>query len=436
MSLRLEPRAVAAGALALVVLVLAVVLRGGEGYTLHLRFSNGSQLVKGNLVKVGGVPIGTVRSVELTDDNQADVKIKITDGDYKPLHQGTRAWVRISSLSGVANRYIAIEPGANNAPKLQEGGVIDEAHTKPTIELDAVLSTLDADTRASLQRLSRGSAAAYAGHAREVNRGLVALNPAVAQLDDTLSELDADRPTFEKFIVASAGAINAVATRQSDLSAGLASAAQTATVLADEREELQALLHSAPAALKQTSGTLARTASTLDAIRPAVDETVPVAPRLSRLLADLDPVLDRLGPALRLVNPLLGNLVDYLSTNRGVRQVALPAFSATNAALAAQQPILTGVRDYAPDILLGLTNGFGGTAAGPYDANGSYASIGAEFGPMGTTGFPQQYPNPLPSGYRPGNTNRCPGAGTQLAPDKSNQVTPTTTKCDQKQRPS
>jgi phospholipid/cholesterol/gamma-HCH transport system substrate-binding protein len=436
MSLRIEPRAVAAVALAVVVLVLALVLRGGESYTLHLRLSNGSQLVKGNLVKVGGVPIGTVRAVELTDDNQADVEIKITDGDYQPLRRGTRAWVRISSLSGVANRYVAIEPGANNQAELPDGGIIDAAHTKPVIELDAVLSTLDADTRGAIQRLSRGSAEAYAGHSRAVNRGLVALNPAVAQLDDTLGELDADRQTFEKFVVASAGAINAVAARQSDLSAGLASAAQTATALADEREQLQALLHAAPSALKRTSGTLIRTASTLDAIRPAVDETVPVAPRLSRLLADLDPVLDRLGPALRLVNPLLGNLVGYLATNRAVRQVALPAFTATNAALRAQMPMLIGVREYAPDILLGLTNGFGGTAAGPYDANGSYASIGAEFGPMGTTGFPQQYPNPLPSGFRPGNTNRCPGAGTQLAPDKSNQVTPTTTKCDPKQRPS
>ena len=46
------------GAVALVSVLL--FFNGGGGYTVHARFSNAGQLVKGNLVEIGGVKAGTV----------------------------------------------------------------------------------------------------------------------------------------------------------------------------------------------------------------------------------------------------------------------------------------------------------------------------------------------------------------------------------------
>ena len=241
---RVLSRAVAAAALAAAVVLLALLLFGGDGetQTLNVRLSNASQLVKGNEVKVGGLPIGTVQSIELTDANEAEVEIKLDAADLLPLHEGTRAWVRVSSLSGVASRYLALEPGPNDAPELPDEGVIQAIDTRPSVELDAVLSTLDVETRSNLQRLARGGAAVYAGSTEQLNKGLVQLNPAVSQLEATLAELVRDRGDFERFIVASAAWVNTVATRQDDLSAGLAATATTAQAVAAESASLQRLL--------------------------------------------------------------------------------------------------------------------------------------------------------------------------------------------------
>ena len=50
----------------------------------------------------------------LTDDAQADVTISVDE----PLREGTTAIIRATSLSGIANRYVSITPGPNNAPEL------------------------------------------------------------------------------------------------------------------------------------------------------------------------------------------------------------------------------------------------------------------------------------------------------------------------------
>ncbi|HEY5389423.1 MAG TPA: MlaD family protein, partial [Solirubrobacteraceae bacterium] len=114
-------RPLAVGALALVVLIVAyIVFAGGGGSTYKLEFDEADQLVRGDQVQVGGVPVGTVKSLELTHDFKAIVTIHV-DSSLAPLHAGTTAQVRVPSLSSVANRYVALSPGPNNAPALPAG---------------------------------------------------------------------------------------------------------------------------------------------------------------------------------------------------------------------------------------------------------------------------------------------------------------------------
>src|SRR3954469_21585307 len=78
----------------LAVVVVAVLLfRGDGGYTVTAEFINAGQVVKGNQVKAGGVTIGTVKSIDITQDGHAEIKFGINDGDYKPLRQGTQVLI-------------------------------------------------------------------------------------------------------------------------------------------------------------------------------------------------------------------------------------------------------------------------------------------------------------------------------------------------------
>src|SRR5207302_2472980 len=96
----------------------------GGGYELKLRVSNASQLVKGDWIEVGGVPVGKIEDIGLADNGEAEMTVGISDSRFEPLHQGSRAEVRSASLSGIANRYLALTPGPNNKPEIPNGGVI------------------------------------------------------------------------------------------------------------------------------------------------------------------------------------------------------------------------------------------------------------------------------------------------------------------------
>src|SRR3982750_4210769 len=104
--------------LAAVVVVALLLFTGGSSYTVKVQFQNAGQLVKGNQVQVGGRPIGTIKKISLTDDGPAQID------DSKPLHEGTTATIRSTSLSGIANRYVALSLGPQNAPKIVSGGYI------------------------------------------------------------------------------------------------------------------------------------------------------------------------------------------------------------------------------------------------------------------------------------------------------------------------
>ena len=134
-------RAAAGGALLLGFVLVLVVLFGGDGgRKYHLLFDNGGQLVSGNEVLRAGQTIGTVDDVTLTDSGQAEVTISVDDA----LHQGTSAIIRATSLSGIANRYVSITPGPDNAPELEDGATLAGEKTTSPVDLDQLFNTLDA----------------------------------------------------------------------------------------------------------------------------------------------------------------------------------------------------------------------------------------------------------------------------------------------------
>src|SRR5687768_2317626 len=87
-------RVAAVAALTAGVAVVAILLfGGGGGYSVKARFLNAGQLVKGNPVQTGGVPIGSVTGIKITADGHAEITLEI-DGDHAPLRRGTRAEIR------------------------------------------------------------------------------------------------------------------------------------------------------------------------------------------------------------------------------------------------------------------------------------------------------------------------------------------------------
>jgi phospholipid/cholesterol/gamma-HCH transport system substrate-binding protein len=71
----------------------------------------------------------SVSNISLTPGGQAELTLDINDPTYQPLRQGTEATVRLTSLSGIANRYVDLRLGSATAPNIPNGGVISTQNT-------------------------------------------------------------------------------------------------------------------------------------------------------------------------------------------------------------------------------------------------------------------------------------------------------------------
>src|SRR4051794_30710457 len=214
---------------------------------------NASQLFGGNEVKVGGITVGSVDTIELADNGQAQVRISIDDDSIAPLHTGSRAAVRSVSLSGVANRYIALTPGPVNRGTIADGGAIPADDTSSEVDLDEVLNTLDPSTLRDLKLLVSGSAKGLRGRGKQLGRAIETLDPALSQVTAVEQELLRDQETFTRFLLESADVVSAVAQRPKQLERLVGSAHATLGELATRDVALDSLLRRAPDTLRQAN---------------------------------------------------------------------------------------------------------------------------------------------------------------------------------------
>ena len=141
-------RAAAVGALALAVAlaVWLLLFKGPGGTEYTLVFQNAGQLVKDDNVQVGGRRIGSVRDIELTENNLAAIKISVEE-PYAPLREGTQAVIRLTSLSGIANRYVALTPAPGTPRSSPTARRSTSGSTTDVVDLDQIFNTLDPKTR-------------------------------------------------------------------------------------------------------------------------------------------------------------------------------------------------------------------------------------------------------------------------------------------------
>lgn len=109
--------------------------RFASNHTYHADFASASRLKGGEDVRIAGIPVGTVKRVELTPDNSVSVTFDV-DKRYQ-LYDSTRALIRYENLVG--DRYLEIASGAGDLRKLPPGGTITREHTQPALDLDALL---------------------------------------------------------------------------------------------------------------------------------------------------------------------------------------------------------------------------------------------------------------------------------------------------------
>ena len=406
-------------ALILGVVLVGLVLFGGDsGIKYKMLFETGGQLVPGNQVLVGGQPIGTVDSIKLTQDAQAEVAITVDD----PLHEGTTATIRATSLSGIANRYVSVSPGANSEPELPEDSTLPSTATSSPVDIDQLFNTFDRRTRDGLAEFIQGQATVYTGNEKEANETYKYLAPGLQSTTRLLRELTRDDQTFSEFLASGSSILGAIAERRDDLSALTQNANEALAAIAAENDAFDRSLVALPPALRQANTTFVNLRAALDDLDTLITVTGESTQDLKPFLVSLSsvaneslPVFKNLTKVLHLPGPA-NDLVDTLGALPGAQRRASSSVPQTIKAIDVGQPVIAELRPYSPD-LLGFLARFAQSTSN-YDANGHYLRVQ----PTGINFFnwnpATNVLDPAPTSqqfaeYDNGFFDRCPGGSTQ-----------------------
>jgi phospholipid/cholesterol/gamma-HCH transport system substrate-binding protein len=417
---------VLAVALVAALAVYLFALRGG-GHEYTLIFENAGQLVSGDNVQIGGRAVGSVRSIELTDDNRAAIGIAV-DEPYAPLRAGTQATIRLTSLSGIANRYVALSPGPDPSRTLDDHSTLTDTTT--AVDLDQLFNALDPKTRNDLQGVIKGFRTQLDGKGPQAAEATKYLNPLLSSARRLVNQTTEDEDALTRFLVSTSRTVTAIAERRDDLADLVGNANATTGAIAGENRALSEALALLPTTLRRANSTFVNLRSTLDDLDPLVAESKPATKDLAPFLRELRPLVRDAKPTIADLSTLVrkpgsdNDLVEATRKLPGFQRVASPAFSSGTGALRKSQPVLEFIRPYMPE-LTGWLRDFGMGAAN-YDANGHYARIQPIFNAFQVHELPagpaQLVPLPVSqrlAGLQTGILKRCPGAASQPAADGS-----------------
>jgi phospholipid/cholesterol/gamma-HCH transport system substrate-binding protein len=124
-----------------------------EGYEVHATFDEAATVRPSSPVRIAGVNVGEVTGVEAAGD-ATEVTFTVNE-EGRPIHEDAQVKIR-PRLFLEGNFFLDVEPGSPGAPELSDDGAIPVTQTATAVQLDEVLTALQAPERRGLQRLLHG----------------------------------------------------------------------------------------------------------------------------------------------------------------------------------------------------------------------------------------------------------------------------------------
>jgi phospholipid/cholesterol/gamma-HCH transport system substrate-binding protein len=315
-----------------------------KGYRITASFSEATQLAQEADVRISGVPVGKVKTIEPDKKTgRSDVVIQL-DSRYAPLPSDAKAILRQKTLLG--ETYVELTPGTKTAKKIPENGHLRTSQVSPTVELDEIYRSFDKRTRTAFQVWMQTQAQAIKGHGRDINEALGNLGPFAEDASTAVDILNRQEGAVRR-LISNTGVVFGALTERGDQLRGLIENSDRVFAATAQRDsELQQTFVALPTFERESRQTLKRLdrfAGNADPLvtqlRPAARELSPtledlsaLAPDAKALFRDLDklitvsktgfpaaqkivrdlrPLLAQADPALRQVIPILAFLGEY-----------------------------------------------------------------------------------------------------------------------------
>jgi ABC-type transporter Mla subunit MlaD len=268
-------------------------------YELDAVVPNGSGLLRGNEVRIGGTRVGLMSSIDPVVNRDGSVGARLhlrLLKSVKPLPVDSRIAIRPRSPLGL--KYVEITVG-HSRRGLADGADIPLApKTQKPVEVDDVQSMFDPPTRSAARRNLDGFGTGLAGRGGDLNTALGQLEPLVTRLQPVMRNLLDARARLPELFPALERAAREVAPVASTQAALFGALDRTFGGLAQVPGPIQESISRGPEALDTAT-------RALPAQHPFLRDSTELFRRLRPSFASLAQASVHLAPALEQAQPSL-----------------------------------------------------------------------------------------------------------------------------------
>ena len=298
----------AAGALA-----LAAMGAGGDDGTYKVRaiFDNAGFVIAGEDVKVAGVKVGSIDSLDVTPDHKAAVVLKITDPGYQDFREDAGCIVRPQGLIG--ERFVECTLTAKRAsgesppPPLKqitkgegEGQyLLPVDRNSKTVDLDLIGDIMREPVRQRLSLILNELGTGLAGRGADLNDVIRRANPALKEVDNLLKVIATQNRQLAALARNSDTVLAPLARERHKVGDAIANSSAVAAATAEKRVALEASIQKLPRFLTELRPTMVRLGALSDEMTPVLTDLHAVAPELNRVILQLGPFSQAALPAFQ-----------------------------------------------------------------------------------------------------------------------------------------
>jgi ABC-type transporter Mla subunit MlaD len=267
-------------------------------FTLHATFSGVNGLNINSPVREAGVDVGKVTSISHLGSNGAAEVTMAVNGNGLPIHDDATFQIR-PRIFLEGNFFIDLHPGTPESPRVSSGHTFPIQAGSESIQLDQLLTSLQLNTRKSLQTLIQQYGLAVKEGGPAYNASSQYWLPAYKYTSEVTHDFLGTQPGDLQTFIGKGATVSAAFDRYPvDLQNLISYLDTTASAFAKERGALAQAVSELP--------------GTLSAATPAFDSLNVALPHLDRLATALEPGVKNAGPAIDASLPFITQLRDLV----------------------------------------------------------------------------------------------------------------------------
>jgi phospholipid/cholesterol/gamma-HCH transport system substrate-binding protein len=344
-----------------------------KGYRMTIAFPRVLALTEQSEVRISGVDIGHVVSLQVGKDGRSHATIEI-DSQDAPIRSDMHAIVRQKTLLGES--YVQLIPQSTTAPFLADGGQLSNSQVERSVTLDDILASLNTKTRRAFQVWQQSVEEGLNGNGEAVNNDFATLDPFVQSANQLVSVLASQEGAVTALVHNTGVVFTALAGRDHELEGLIVNgehtfhaAAEGSQAFAQAFRELPRFESSSRVALKELDHFAA-------AANPYYEEFRPTELQLAKLVGAAKPFTPPFNSFLTSLGPLTKAAKQDLPDVAKSLHLTVPLLENLSPVLHNFDPFLQYTGEYVPEVQAFFANLTAATEA--HDTNSDDSTVGVE----------------------------------------------------------